>query len=159
LARLPDCRSVIEEGNRHPWRGCQATVYSLTLRDDVQHHFGRLAERLEEIAASSALLHRLGFGPDKPKRGEWLGALEAARLVLSCAQVPAAWFEVDPRPVAEAVVRLNRLTRKYREMRDAVPEFEAEALRRKDPTSLLNLAAGTEGSGPRLLPELDETVR
>src|SRR5262249_55361537 len=44
LARLPDCRGAAEGRDRHLWRGCRATAPSLTLRDDVQHHLGRLTD-------------------------------------------------------------------------------------------------------------------
>jgi len=66
LSRLQDCRAVIEEGARHPWLGCRSTVYSLTLRDDVRHHFGRLAVCFRQMADASAELARLGLGTDSP---------------------------------------------------------------------------------------------
>jgi very-short-patch-repair endonuclease len=159
LAKLPDCRSVIEEGDRHPWRGCRATVYSPNVRDDVQHHFGRLGKCLEQITEASALLHELGFDVSSSNRGEWLAALESTRLVLSCPQVPAAWFETDARPIAEAVVRLDRQTRQYHQVQHTLPEFDADALKGSDPSSLLGLTAALGGSRPRLLPPIDETVR
>jgi hypothetical protein len=40
LARLPDFRSVIEEGDRHPWRGCRATVYSTSVACSVVQFSG-----------------------------------------------------------------------------------------------------------------------
>jgi very-short-patch-repair endonuclease len=82
LARLPDCQAVIAEGGQHPWRGCQARLYSPTLRDDAQYHFGRLAEGLSRILEAVTRLGRLGFAGEQPTRGDWLHSVENARKIL-----------------------------------------------------------------------------
>jgi hypothetical protein len=157
LARLPDCRGVIEARDRHPWRGCGAVVYSQTLRDDVQHHLGALAGSIREILGAAGSLHRLGFCASSPTRSQWLGSLEVARAVLECPPAPAIWFGGDVRSVAEAVVRLDQLTQAYRRTLDGLPEFSPEALRRADPAALMGLA--TEPESHHLVPQAGETVR
>jgi very-short-patch-repair endonuclease len=128
LARLPDCRGVIADPRRHPWRGCRRTVYSLTLRDDVRHHFGRLASCLGRTAEATASLNALGLCESRPTQGQWLGSLERCRTILSCPQLPAAWFAGDPGNAAEAAIRLDTLSQEYRRAEASLPEFTPGAV-------------------------------
>src|SRR5262245_5189116 len=82
LARLPNCQGVIADHDRHPWRGCRAAVYSLTLRDDVRHHFGRLAGRIASFLEASESLRRCGLGTERPTWADWRSSLENARRIL-----------------------------------------------------------------------------
>jgi hypothetical protein len=157
LSRLPDCRSVFADRDRHPWRGCRAPVYSLTLREDVRHHFSRLAACLGRLAEATTALHQLGFTVARPTRSQGRSSLEAARLVLACPLVPADWFRRDPRPVSEALVQLDDLTRACRRAQAALPEFAPEALRRADPGSLAALSTVPEA--PRLVRREGETLQ
>jgi hypothetical protein len=157
LARLPDCRGVIEYRDRHPWRGCRA-VDSQTLREDVRHHFGRLAECIRQIQGVAETLYRTGFSATNPTRTQWLNSLDAARAVLACPQVPPSWFGGDPRSVAEAVVRLDQLTQAYRRTFAALPEFSPEALQRIGAASLAAWTTPSDGR-PRLIPPMGDTVR
>jgi very-short-patch-repair endonuclease len=158
LERLPDCRGVIENRDRHPWRGCCAPVFSLSVRDEVRHHFSRLVEALGQAGVVAAALHRLSFGPSAPTWAQWLGSLEAARSVLACPMVPPAWFARDPRPVAEAVVQLDDLTRAYRRGVGALPEFAPGVLQHADPGALMETASGPAASR-HLVHEAGETMR
>ncbi len=157
LGRLPDCRSVIENRDRHPWRGCRATVFSQTLRDDVCHHFSVLTASLGRILDASATLHQLGFCVSRPTRTQWRGAIETARTVLTCPLVPPGWFQGDPRSVAESVIQIDHLSQAYRKARSALPEFASDALRLADNDflSALVLPPGEL----RLVPHAGETVK
>jgi very-short-patch-repair endonuclease len=157
LERLPDCRSVIDERDRHPWRGCRAAVYSLTLRDDVHHHFDRLAGCLARAGEATSTLHRLGFGAAAPNRAQWLGSLAAAQAILACPLLPADWFRGDPRPVAEAAVQLDNLTQAYRRTWAAMPEFAPHALRSAEATTLAASAPPAGETG--LIPRPGDTLR
>ncbi len=159
LARLPDCRSVIEEGERHPWRGCRAEVYSLTLREDVRHHLSRLADCVQQLIGASELLHELELGPAASTFGLCRSALERARRLLECPQIPADWFGGDPRPVAEAMVRMDQLTQSARHVQRTLPEFAPDALRHLEPSLLAALAPALRGDHLRLPPRDGETVR
>lgn len=139
LARLPDCRSVLADPNRHPWRGCQVTVYSPMVREEVRHHFGRLAACLAGMEEAIAELHTLGFCSSRPTRDQWRAAVEAARSVLACPPVPAHWFQTAPRDVAQAVVQLDQRTQSYRQTLSTLPEFAVEALRTADADVLATL--------------------
>jgi hypothetical protein len=102
LARLPDCRGVIAARDRHPWRGCRAAVYSLTLRDDVRHHFGRLAGRIAPLLEASESLRRCGLGAERPTWAGWRSSLENARRILQS----TSWW--DPVQRQELITLLTR---------------------------------------------------
>lgn len=157
LARLPDCRSVIADPNRHPWNGCQLTVYSPRVREEVRYHFGRLAASLVSLEEATAVLHDLGFCVSRPTRDQWRTATEAARSVLECPPVPAYWFQAVPRSVAEAVVQMDQLTQAYRRTKAALPEFASETLRAADPDALKKLTALPRE--PRLIPRSGDSLR
>jgi very-short-patch-repair endonuclease len=156
LAGLPDCRSVIEGRDRHPWRGCRTPVYSQILRNDICHHFGELEACLGRITEAAAALHQLGFCVGRPTRSQWRGAVEIARAVLACPPVPASWFQGDPKSVAEAVVQIDHLSQACRRARSSLPEFATEALRRAEADSLSALDMPPDGTG--LSPQPGETV-
>jgi very-short-patch-repair endonuclease len=157
LARLPDCREVLARRDTHPWRGCRSAVYSLTLRDDVRHHFGRLAACLDGIREAAAALHGLGFSPGEPTRAQWELAVEQARSVLACPSIDAGWFAADPRSVAEAGVQIHRLSQAHRQARTALPEFSPEALRVAE-AGILSALAGSSDEA-RLVPRSGDTLK
>jgi hypothetical protein len=128
LSHLPQCRTVIEEGDRHPWHNCRATVYSLTLRDDLRHHCNRLAESLGKFAEPVSVLTDIGVAPSNPSLDQLSRALASARAALVCPDMPAAWFETDPRQVAEAVIQLNRISQRIQQLMGSLTEFAPEAL-------------------------------
>src|SRR5262249_54540777 len=119
-----------------------------TLRDDVRHHFGRLATCVRDMAGLHARLHELGLGPKAPTWSEGISVLKRARSVSACPQVPAQWLVDDPRLVAEACVQLDRLTRQCRQVRSNLPEFAPERLRE------LNLFSFSDPA----LPQIDRLV-
>ena len=65
LARLPDCKAVIEEGDRHPWFGSKPEVYSLTLCEDIVYHFRHASVSLSpcDLCAVATCLARIRFRP------------------------------------------------------------------------------------------------
>jgi very-short-patch-repair endonuclease len=157
LTRLPDCRRVIADPNRHPWRGCQVAVYSPMVWEEVRHHFGRLVACLAGIEEATAVLHTLGFCTSRPTRDQWRSAVEAARSVLTSRPVPANWFKAEPRGVAEAVVQMDQLTQTYRRTLATLPEFASEALRAANADVLTKL---TESSSQiRLIPQTGDSLR
>jgi very-short-patch-repair endonuclease len=158
LKRLPDCRGVIENRDRHPWRGCRVLVFSQNVQDEIRHHFSRLAEALTQAEEVATALHKLGFGPSAPTWHEWLKSLEAARTVLACPLVPPEWFARDPRACAAAVVQLDELTSAYRRGVAALPEFAPGALRQADPAALGEAAEVPAGS-LRLVHKVGDTLR
>jgi very-short-patch-repair endonuclease len=127
LKRLPDCRSVLQN-SKHPWRGCRVTTYTLAVRDDVEHHLGRLKATLPGIVKAAQALHQLGLGPDSPTVAEWLSALRSARVVGSCPLVPAEWLVPDPQVVASTVIGLAGIAADFRRAHSQAPELAVEAV-------------------------------
>jgi very-short-patch-repair endonuclease len=157
LARLPDCRNVIADPDRHPWRGCQVAVYSPMVREEVRHHFGRLAACLAGIEEAAAALHTLGLCVSRPTRDQWRNAVESARSVLACPPVPADWFKVEPRSVVQAVIQIDQLTQAYRRALAALPEFAPQALRAANADALTKLTGSI--SELRLIPRPEDSLR
>jgi very-short-patch-repair endonuclease len=159
LARLPACRSAIEEGTHHPWHGCRARAYSLTLRQDAAQQLGLLAHLLGRLLEGVPVLCRLGFLSAGPTRAEWQAALVKIETLLKCPAVPSAWFTADPRRAAQAALQMDEVTRRCRQLGASLSAFNAEAVRQASSSSLADLArAAGEGKVP-LPPVAGETVR
>jgi very-short-patch-repair endonuclease len=158
LAGLTDCRGVIADRAGHPWRGCLATAYSPTLRDEVRHHLGRLAACLGGVMEVTAALHRLGFCEAAPNIIQWRRGVKTARDALSCPILPTAWFGTDPKAAAAAAVRVDVVSQAYRERLASLPEFAPEALGRTAPDGLASLTSALRDLGTiRTRP--DDTLR
>jgi len=102
LGRATDVAGVIRAYETHLWRGCSLTHRSLSLDEDLQHHFGVLANAFQGIAAVTAELVSSGL----------LGEVTPASLnqvtksLKDCAavpEVPASWFR-DPARVSGAIL-------------------------------------------------------
>jgi hypothetical protein len=159
LGRLPDCRAVIEDLDRHPWRGCRVAVYSLTVRDDVEHHLGRLAATMRRAAEACPLLHGLGFGTSRPTRAYWLAALADAQAVLAGPLVPADWLRADPPRVARAVMELDRVTQAIRQAWGRLPEVSKPAVRGLPPETLDAVTVVLSADRSRLTETPNQTLR
>jgi hypothetical protein len=159
LAKLRDCRRVVEDGERHPWWGCKAAVPSLTLPDDVRHHFTLLVERLGRAAQGAARFAALGFGAARPTFAQWAASLSAAKRALECPLVPAAWFASDPRAVASSFVQLDKLSKEYRQRLQAVAPFSAAAVRALEAAALADLWSQPGAGCARLLEPGATTIR
>jgi very-short-patch-repair endonuclease len=157
LAGLAGCRGVITDRERHPWRGCRLTVFSIIVRDDVRHHFGRLAVCLDQAGAAAVALRGLGFCVDSPTPAQWRVSVGSAHGVLACPPVPASWFRGAPKSTAEAVVRLDELTKTYQRTLAGLPEFAPDRLRHTDGNALAAMSAAVVE--PHLILRLGETVK
>src|SRR5205085_9845804 len=93
-------------------------------------------------------LARRGCAGAQPTVREWRGAVAEVKAVLAVPVCPPAWFASDPRAAAEAVVRLDRDSRRYRELVPTVPEFDPAAARSADPAALDAAAAVPVGRVP-----------
>src|SRR5262249_14114239 len=61
---------------------------------------------------------------------------------------PPEWFASDPRAAAEAVVKLDAASRRYRELVPTIPEFDLPAVRSADPAALTAAASTALGTFP-----------
>lgn len=106
LARAGDVEAVITHHDEHPWRGCKQAVRSLSIHDDVKHHFGRLSEQLSRVS--------IVF--DRVVDLDLLAPVTAANLnetLSACAQalmvpsIPVEWFDAPGETAAAVVVFLT----------------------------------------------------
>jgi very-short-patch-repair endonuclease len=146
LARLVDCKPVLADPSRHPWRGCKAAAWSAALRDDVQFHLDRLVKLGGEAVATAGVFAKFGLCPADPTVPGWRAAVSEAKAVLAVPPCPPTWFASDPRAAADAVAKLDAVTRRYREVAATVPEFDPTAVRAADAAEL-DRASSVGGTG------------
>jgi very-short-patch-repair endonuclease len=123
LARLADCRAVLEEPGGHPWRGCKVTAFTNAGREDIEYLLGRLSDVTVPAVRAAEALTNLGFVSNPPTVPNWRAAEADARRVLSAPVFPAEWFRGNPRVTAEALVGLDAAAREARELARRLPEF------------------------------------
>ena len=66
LNRLTASRAVIENYDRHPWRGCRIAGFSLTLQDEITHDFQCLSQTISNCAESVAACGTLASRRQNP---------------------------------------------------------------------------------------------
>src|SRR5207249_1256715 len=159
-----DCRGYVEQHDRHPWRKCKVLQFSLTLPDEVRHHFARLADAVGEMAGAAEGLHELGLTGKAPTLSTWQKEQKKIREILECPPAPASWFQADqgggsPREAATAAVRLDETTRRCRHLRAALAEFDPKKVWQAEPAAWDELKAVAEGVRSRLRPHHDGTAR
>lgn len=104
LGRAVDVEAVILEHDEHPWRGCKQTGRSLSIHDDIKHHFGTITDRLGRVSDLFALL--VSRNLLEPVLAENLSdTLKAFEKALASPKTPRVWFE-SPAETAKAVVCL-----------------------------------------------------
>ncbi len=122
LDRAGESAEVIRGYQRHPWRGCQLTVRTLTLSDELQNHLGILASAFESVERVVSPLVRQGLLADDLTPMTLNGVFQSFRDVLKVPQVPADWFQA-PREIATTILRLCETSRELDELRQQLPEF------------------------------------
>ncbi len=122
LDRASDSADVIRGHQRHPWRGCQLTVRTLTLSDELQHHLGILADAFGTIEQVVSPLVRQGLLAEDLTPMALNGVLQSFRDVLKVPDVPTDWFQA-PREVATSIIRLCEATHALSSLRHQFSEF------------------------------------
>ena len=109
----------------HPWRGSKLTSRSLSLADDIQHHFGVLAKSFEDIDRVSQPFVSDGLieGGVTPLRLNEI--LKSLRESLTSPDVPESWF-VNPQVVADAVLARRNADLSIQEQRATLSEYVDE---------------------------------
>ena len=106
LVRAADFETVIAEHDSHPWRGCKHTTRSLSIHDDLGHHFGLLSERLGRVHELFTPLVERELLPDVTP-ANLNETLKACRDALAAPATPASWFEAPAATSASIVERLT----------------------------------------------------
>ncbi|MEZ5941176.1 MAG: DUF4011 domain-containing protein [Planctomycetaceae bacterium] len=112
LGRATDVELVIMEHDEHPWRGCKQTVRSLSIHDELKHHFGTLSERLDHVSSLYSPIVELGLLAPVTT-SNLTETLDACTQALTAPNIPAKWFEA---PVPTAAVVLAQLSEESRRL-------------------------------------------
>ncbi|MBM3980313.1 MAG: DUF4011 domain-containing protein, partial [Planctomycetes bacterium] len=128
LARLADCKPVLDNPTGHPWRGCTLDSFAHEAKDDARFHLDRLAKAIPAALSAVVALNAAGVAVDAPSVPAWDAAVADARALLALPLFPADWFAGDPRAAAQRAVDLQRATDEARELTAKVPEFDRGAV-------------------------------
>ena len=126
LGSLAASRAVIEDYDRHPWRGCCIASFSLTLQDDITHDFQRLSQAISNCAESVAILSRYGFTSAEPSKSELETAMDQAKRLLQFPELPAQWFAHNPREIASRLMELHSVAARCQELWQGLAAFRRE---------------------------------
>ena len=129
LGRAKDLGDVMARHSTHPWRGCAFTSRSLSLADDLQHHFGLLTETFSAIESSTRPLINDRMLPTELTPARLNETVKALRESLDSPEVPLTWFG-NPRAVADAVLNWNVAERLIDEKRLDLTDYLDDAVER-----------------------------
>jgi very-short-patch-repair endonuclease len=149
LTGLADCREVLADRARHPWRGCRVVAYSLTVRDDAEYHLTRLAGQVREAEAAVAPLRPLGLAGEHLTRAGWLAVLDDVGRAL---RAPSWW---DPEKRHELLQLIERWLNTYRtakQLRDELSTRLGEQAFARDSAPLAYRASRFRSFWARCLP-------
>ena len=132
LARLADCKPVIDNPTSHPWRGCKLTTFSQEAKDDARFHLNRLSGAIPAADKAVAALAEAGVAPEPPTVPEWDAAVADARALSALPFFPTEWFAADPRAAAQRAIDLQRAMQEARDLAAKLPEFDIAAVKHAD---------------------------
>ena len=125
LGRATEFGNVIERYDSHPWRGCKLTSRSLSLADDIQHHFGVLAKAFEQIEIATRSLVASGLIDREVTPAGLNELIKLLRESLTSPEVPPSWFG-NPRVIADSVLRRRNAEFEMQEQRTALIEYVSD---------------------------------
>jgi very-short-patch-repair endonuclease/DNA polymerase III delta prime subunit len=138
LARLADCKPVLDNPAGHPWRECKLTTFSQEAKDDARFHLNRLAGAIPTAEKAVAALAEAGIAADAPSVPEWDAAVNDARSLQGLPFFPAEWFASDPRAAATRAIELYRAMQEARDLAAKLPEFDLAAVKQSQPLEALS---------------------
>jgi very-short-patch-repair endonuclease len=146
LARLADCKPVLDNPTGHPWRGCKLTTFSQEAKDDARFHLNRLALAIPAAEQAVTALREAGVTADAPSVPAWDDAVSDARSLLALPFFPAEWFATDPRATAQRAIDLHRAVEEARALAAQLPEFDVPAVKNlgSSATALAGVSADRE---------------
>ena len=169
LGKASDVNAVIIEHDKHPWRGCKQTVRSLSIHDDIKHHFGILSEHLQRISRLFEPI--VGQNLTEPITPANLNEiLKSCTQALTVPHVPLAWFNA-PKETATAIVSLlsaealrsnilNELDRFVENVEETFPvEAAREIVTNTEAQASEDLGGFSMPSSPNVRERLSETVQ
>lgn len=122
LDRAKDIAEVITGHDVHPWRGCTLLSCSLSLEDDVQHHFGVLAEAFGRMERATRPLIDEGLLIQDVTPTVLNDVIRWMNEALKVPEISRSWFD-NPKDVANAVLSQLRAKTKLDQLRPALEEY------------------------------------
>jgi very-short-patch-repair endonuclease len=144
LARLADCKPVLDNPTGHPWRGCKISTYSHEAKDDVRFHLNRLAAAIPVAEKAVTALTEAGVAVESPSVPEWDAAVADARGIVPLPFFPEEWFAGEPRTAALNAVEFYRALQEERALTPQLPEFDIALVKTSESNVLGRVNADRE---------------
>lgn len=122
LSRATEFGKVIDRHAVHPWRGCKLASRSLSLADDIHHHFGHLAKSFQQIDRALQPLIASGLIDSEVTPSRLNGLMSLLRESLASPEVPLSWF-ANPLVIADAVLARFAVEQVIQEQREKLKEY------------------------------------
>lgn len=126
LELLTNCRAVIDEYSCHPWSGCRATGFSLTLEDELRRTLSGLKEALVATTEPLQVLRRFRLIGEHSSRTQVQTVSQSVRPLLESPSLSETWF-AEPRVLSNAVQKLHEVSSAYRTTLESLPPFDQES--------------------------------
>jgi len=125
LGRATDVNEVIASHDAHPWRGCKLTSRSLSLADDIEHHFGVLSQTFQQIEAITRPLVDGGLVDSEVTPVTLNQLVKSLKESLDCPEVPFSWF-ASPAEAANIIIQRHAAIGVVEEQRTALAEYRED---------------------------------
>lgn len=152
-------RTVIDEYSRHPWRGCRANGFSLSLEDELRQTLSGLEESLAATAVPLQILRNFRLLEEQSTQEQVLTVSKSVKPLLDSPLLSEAWF-ANPHELAESVQKLHAVSSTYRELLASLPPFDQDRLETEKLgeclTAALRLRREDRARAPTLLEPLSD---
>ncbi|MCH7726593.1 MAG: hypothetical protein IH991_08965, partial [Planctomycetes bacterium] len=159
LGRATEVTDVISRHDFHSWRGCKLTSRSLSLDDDIQHHFRVLSDvfaTIDEITGPLIVDGLLGQHVTPASLSETLKLLHES---VESPDIPSSWFN-EPHKVAETVLAMHAAQNMIVQQRSSLEDFVDDVAERYSSEFLSRLIdPNTCAWTTRLRYPLPETIK
>lgn len=122
LGRAQEVGDVISRHNLHPWRGCKLTQRSLSLGDDLQHHFKSLSTSLNQFERLSSPLVEDELLTQRLSPATLNDTLRLFRECVAAPHTPRSWF-TEPERIAKAVLARHAAQVDIGKVRESLADY------------------------------------
>jgi len=159
LRKLADCKAVIDGYAQHPWKGCRLQGQSLSIEDDVRHHFSALAASFRRIADELQPLVDHGLIASIPSPTDLASAMKELDELRAVPPIPADWLNRDPRAVAVNVIKLANSAADEADFRQRLSQY-VDDIEQRFPADAVPLLLYPGDDWSRLVrPHAERTIR
>ena len=159
LRKLVDCKSVIEGYAQHSWNGCRLHGQSLSVEDDVWHHFSALAASFRRIADELQPLVALALVDSTPSPTDLSAVMKSLDDLRGVPPIPAEWFSRDPGAVAGNVIKLTKAAADQAGLRQRLSPYVDDIAQRFPSDVVPALLHPGDEWGRLVRPHADRSIR